>query len=349
MNRSYFYIILLLSLASALLILFFFTQKQVHEKTQENPQVLRSPFPTHISGVGTLEPKSGNINIGIPFNRSVKEIKVSLNDHVKKGDILIELDNQDLIANLQIKQIDFETAVANLNKLQALPRKEDLAIAEESLKKAETDLNEAKTQYEMVKNLANPRAISKEESDKRLYKFLTAEASLLEAKANYEKIEAGAWKPDLEIAISAVKQARANVKAANAEVERTLIKSPIDGNVLQIKIHEGETPSSDPSKTVMIVGDIDQIYLRVSLDQFDLPFLQTNAKAIAYRQGSHSIEYPLEFIHIEPFMSQKKYLTNVVGEKVDTQVLEVLYRIIKNEPPLYIGEQMDVFIDVEKK
>ena len=42
-------------------------------------------------------------------------------------------------------------------------------------------------------------------------------------------------------------------------------------------------------------------------------------------------------------------LTNDVDEQVDTQVLEILYRIAKADSHLLIGEQMDVFISTEKK
>ena len=131
-----------------------------------------------------------------------------------------------------------------------------------------------------------------------------------------------------------------------AEIERTYIKSPIDGTVLQIKIHEGET--SDPSKTAIILGNIDELNLRVSIDQFNEPRFHPDCPAVAFRQGDTTTEFPLKFIHIEPFMVPKKYLTNELHEKVDTQVFEILYRIEKNNSHLFIGEQMDVYIYDQK-
>lgn len=312
-------------------------------------QAPRSPFLTYINGVGIVEPKSGNIYVGIPFHRIVKQINVSVNDKVKKGDPLFELDDKDLIANLRVKLRQYDTALAHLHKLEAMPQQEDLIIAEESLRKAQVALNESKTEYEMVTNLPNPRAISKEEQNKRLYKYQHAEADLREKFAQLEKIKSGTWKPDLKIALYEAEQAKADVEAIETEIDRTTIKSPIDGTVLQIKIHEGETVSSDPSKVAMILGNTNELYLRVSVDQFNASFLPSHASAVAFRQGDHSNEFPLEFIHVEPLMIPKKYLTNAVDEKVDTQVFEILYRIAKKDSRLFIGEQMDVFIDIEKK
>ena len=349
MHRRYFFVILALTAFCFVLILYFFGQKFSSTEPQENIRVDHSPYRTSISGVGIIEPKSGNISVGIPFNRIVKEINVSVNDKIKKGDILFQLDHQDLTANLRVKQKEYEKAIANLHQLEELPRKEDLTIAQEALKKAEVALNESKTQFDMANNLSNPRAISKEEHNKRFYRYQQAEAELREKQAQYEKLKAGTPQSELKIAAYEVGRAKATVQAIESEIESTYIKSPIDGTVLQIKIHEGETPTSDPDKIAMILGNIDEMNLRVSVDQYNAFILDPNVPAIAYRQGDHYTQFPLEFIHIEPFMVHKKYLTNAADEKVDTQVFEILYRIPKNDSRLFIGEQMDVFIDISRK
>ncbi len=348
MHRKYFFTILFLVLCSFFLIAMFFIFKPV-AGTNQDVQFKQSPYHNFISGTGSVEPKSGNIYVGVPFNRIVKKIYVSVNERVKKGDLLFQLDNQDLMANLRIKQEEYESALASLHKLQALPRKEDLSVSKALLKKGQISFDEAKAQYDMVLNLPTPGAISKEERDRRLYGFQAAEAALKEAEAEFAKTASGTWDLELKIAETQVALAKANVEAMEAEIDRTSIKSPIDGSVLQIAIREGETPGSDPSSTVMILGNIDQLYLRVSVDQFDISLIHPDAGAVAYRQGTQSVEYPLEFIHVEPFMAAKKYVTNAVAEKIDTQVLEIMYRIAKNDPPLFIGEQMDVFIDAKEK
>lgn len=347
MHRKYFFIILALTAVSLFLILLFFFGKKT-EEPQEIVQTVHAPFHSYINGVGVVEPKSGNIFIGIPFNRIVKQINVKVNDKIKKDDVLIVLENQDLIATLQVKQKEYEKTLANLHKLESLPQKEDLTIAEEALKKAQVALNASKSQYDMVANLPNPRAISKEESDKRLYRYQQSEAELREIQAQYEKIKSGTSKEDLNIAKYQVEQAQADIEALKTEIQRTSIKSPIDGTVLQIKLHEGETPSSDPNQTAIIVGHVDDLYLRVSIDQFNVSNFVRDASAIAYRQGDHSTQFPLEFIHVEPLMIHKKYLTNAVEEQIDTQILEILYQIAKKDSGLFIGEKMDVFIDKKK-
>lgn len=348
MNRKYFYVILILVCISFFIMWIFFADQDTEEEGSLI-QWEKPPFKHYIIGSGIVEPETGNISIGIPYDRIISDVKVSVNDHVKKGEILFELEHQDLLANLKVKKSEYEKALANLQRLEGLPRKEDLTAAEGALNKAQVSLDESQAQYQMVLNLPNPQALSQEERDKRLYRYQQAKAEFMEAQAVYEKIRSGTWQPELKVAFQEMQQAQDGIEAIEAEIQRMLIKSPIDGSVLQINIHQGETARSDPHKALMIIGNIDILYLRVSIDQLNAPLFHPDAPAVAFRQGDRSTDYPLKFIHVEPLIVPKKYLTNAISEKVDSQVLEVLYRITKKDSHLFIGEQMDVFIETENK
>jgi len=342
MNRKYVYPILAFTLLSFVFILVFFIGSNSEEASQ-NIEVENPPFLTYISGSGVVEPISGNIIISSPFNRIVEKINVSVNSQVKKGDTLFQLYNQDLKVNLKIKQKKYEESLSNLHKLQALPREEDLIIAQEALNKAQAVFDTSIAEY----YIANRCAKRKEEKCMRLYKYLQAEAEFLEAQAQFKKVRSGAWQPEIKIAQDEIEQAKADIEAVEAEIEQTYIKSPINGTVLQIKIHEGE--AINQSKTAIILGNIDELNLRVSIDQFNELKFHPNCPAVAFKQGDTTTEFSLKFVYIEPIMIPKKYLTNELHEKVDTQIFEILYRIEKNNSHLFIGEQMDVYIYVDQK
>lgn len=342
MNRKYFYVVAAFTFLSFLLILNSFVRSNPTQQETQDVQIESPRFHTYISGSGIVEPVSGNIIISSPFNRVVEKINFSVNDQVKKGEILFQLYNQDLKANLKIKQKKYEESLANLNKLEALPREEDLFIAQETLNRDQALFNQARVEYCMSIRCARndgEKCIS-------LYKYQQAKAEWLAAQAKFDKINAGTWEPELKIAQDVVGQAKADVESMEAEIERTYVKSPIDGTVLQLKIHEGEI--SDPSKNVLILGNVAELNLRVSIDQFNALRFHPNSPAVAFKQGDTKTEFPLKFLHMEPSMIPKKYLTNELNEKVDTQIFEILYRIEKNDSHLLIGEQMDVYIDVNK-
>ncbi|MDR4472557.1 MAG: hypothetical protein MRJ92_07865 [Nitrospira sp.] len=56
---------------------------------------------------------------------------------------------------------------------------------------------------------------------------------------------------------------------------------------------------------------------------------------------------PLTFVRIEPYIVPKKSLTGENTERVDTRVLQVIYRFERSAFPVYTGQQVDVFIDRE--
>ena len=60
-------------------------------------------------------------------------------------------------------------------------------------------------------------------------------------------------------------------------------------------------------------------------------------------QGNQDIN--LEFVRIEPFIIPKRAVTNSQQELVDTRVLQVIYKIVSGPESLYVGQQVDVFVE----
>jgi len=305
-----------------------------------------APYKSYIAGIGIVEANTGNILIGSPVNRVVEKVEVKVGQKVKENDVLFRLESSDLQADLVSRNIEYENAKANLNKLEALPRPEDVVSAGAQLKSAEIALEQAKSQYERVNGLQTTGAMSHEEVSRRRFAFQEAEAKLQQAKADWGKTKAGAWLPDLEIARLQVDQSKALVQRIETDIARTIIRSPTDATVLQIKIHEGEFPPSESSRMpAMIIGNTDTMHLRVNINQFDASYYDKNSPAVAFLQGNAQIEFPLTFVNLEPYLVTKQSLTSDITEQVDTRVLQAIYCFEEGESRIYVGQQMDVFIE----
>ena len=197
----------------------------------------------------------------------------------------------------------------------------------------------------MVLNLPDKRALSQEEKTRRLTNYKLAEAKAQQAQADFDKIKAGTWKPDIEIAQSQVEQAKENVERVKSELQRTTMTSPIDGVVLQLNVRVGEISPHDPNKPLMILGNIDDLHLRVNINQLDIPYFRPDATAVAFLRNDATREFKLEFVRIDPYLVNKSDLTNDITEIVDTRMLPIIYRIKPQDYLLYVGEQMDAYID----
>src|SRR5207244_7746814 len=135
---------------------------------------------------------------------------------------------------------------------------------------AEAALADAKKQLEVAESLGDKRAMAVEEWSRRQFSVQGNEARLLELKADLAKLEAGAWKPDLDVARAKVASAESEVQAAEIELERLVVRAPVDCTVLQVNVRKGEYAIAGALQTpLMLLGDISTLHVRVDIDESD--------------------------------------------------------------------------------
>ena len=74
---------------------------------------------------------------------------------------------------------------------------------------------------------------------------------------------------------------------------------------------------------------------------------ESGSPGVAYLKGSTKQSIPLTFVRIEPYIVPKTALTGANTERVDTRVLQIIYRFDLPPFPVYAGQQVDVFIQSE--
>lgn len=183
------------------------------------------------------------------------------------------------------------------------------------------------------------------------------EAELARARRQHERLArlsaAAQIKEDLEIRADEIPVAEAAVANAQTAIHQThelldlyIIRAPISGSILQVNTRPGEYITPATATPPLVLGSIDELQIRVDVDEQLAPRIQNKARAIAFRRGATSAPMPLDFIRIEPFIIPKRSLTGDSSERVDTRVLPVIFRIWP-QPGLkaYVGQQVDVFIE----
>ncbi len=269
----------------------------------------RSPFKSFIAGAGIVEAKSQNIAIGSPLNGIVKAVMVTVGDQVKADTPLFRLDDREALADLALRRADLLKAKAAVGEAQA-------------------ELTNVKTLQHLAENITDPRAISTEELDRRRNATLIAQSKLQSARAQ-------------------VLQAEAAVAAVQTTLDRLEIRAPVSGEVLQVNVRPGEFSAAGVlSRPLLILGNLDQLHVRVDIDENDAWRFRKEGKAIGYLRGNRQFSTDLQLAWVEPFVVPKKSLTGDSTERVDTRVLQALYSFDREKMPAYVGQQMDVFIEV---
>ena len=306
----------------------------------------RSPFANKISGSGIIEASTRNISVGSHVPGIVAKVFVSVGKRAKAGDPLFALDDRKQQADLVVKEASLTEARARLARLKQAPRAEDLPPARARVKEAEAIFEEARRQLQISEKLNDVRAIAIDEVNKRRNAVEAAEARLNQAKADLKLLEAGSWKPDIDIATANVAAAEADVEGARVEIGRLTVRAPVEGDILQVNVRPGEfAPSGGTTDPLILLGNLDKLHVRVDIDENDAWRFQLEAPAVAYIRGNPQFKTDLTFEYVEAYVVPKRSLTGDSTERVDTRVMQVVYSFKRGSLPIYPGQLMDVYID----
>jgi multidrug efflux pump subunit AcrA (membrane-fusion protein) len=271
----------------------------------------RSNYADTVAAVGLIEPASELIMPGSHRSGVVEKVHVQTDQQVKKGDTLITLDTRQLRAELAV-------AKAQVNE------------AEAALAVSRAEAAQARRNVEFARSLTDARAMSDEE---RTQRELTLGTSQAKVKSNE----------------ATILRARAQIEVIETELVRSVITAPRDATVLQVKVREGEYISTGTASTPwLVLGDMSVLHVRADVDEYEAWKVRSGSQATAQVRGNPSLAAKLEFVRFEPLVIPKKSLTGDATERVDTRVLQVIYRLQKPVPAaLFAGQQMDVFIAKE--
>ena len=333
----------------------------IHSQTphEQAPPPIRpadSPFAATVAGAGLVESRTENVEVASAVPGVVEKLFVREGDHVGPEDLLIRIESRDVAAELQSREAAVKAAEAELAQLQQRPRAEEIPASEAMVAEAESQVREFQDQFERRKRLADKGAATQEDLVKFREQLQFHEAALRRAKANDALLKAGTWEPDLRVAEAAVAQAHAERDRLAVEIRRHEVRAPHPHlnqgtfdrwEVLQVNIRPGEYASTPSTEPLMILGDTGPRRVRVDIDEHDLPRLVLGLPAVGYPRGEGTIKYPLRFVRVEPFVIPKRSLTGDNSERVDTRVLQLLYEFEDATAPVYVGQQMDVFIDLQ--
>ncbi len=325
--------------------------QQVPPKPPPPVEPSRSPFGKSVAGAGIVEAVNENVSIGASIPGIVEEVYVpveKVGQVVKAGDPLFLVDSRQLKKQLAYQEAVVRAAQRQVDRLKNQPRPEELAVKKAALDVAEANLNLQRDLAERARRLAPSGAMAVEDVNQRLLAVEVAKQQLLQAKADYTLMERGAWKYDIDIAQAAVDQAQAQVEQTKKDLERLLVTAPKDGVVLQVNVRTGEYVGTPPSQALVVLGDVHKkVHVRVDVDEHDIPRFKKGAPAKASVRGTPQVQYPMTFHRVEPYVIPKKSLTGDNTERVDTRVLQVIYELDTTDRPIYVGQQLDVFIDVD--
>jgi multidrug resistance efflux pump len=310
-----------------------------------------NPFPSGIAASGAIEAASRNVPVSAPEGGLCVSVRAQVGDRVKAGDPLFSIDTRPLQAELVKAEAARDAMSARLSRQRAMPRPEEIPPLEAAVQASRAELLDWQDQEKRLREVGSG-AMSERDLARVLNNLGIVRAKILQAEANLSLMKAGAWNEDVRIAEADVANAEAAVRSLKTLIERGTVRAPIDATVLKRNIEPGQYATIDPRQPAMVLGDVSTLNVRAQIDEEDLPMLREGAKGIARVRGRAEILVPLRMVRIEPLAEAKLQLLGTTTERVDTRVLEVIFRVEpeagKPAPPLYPGQFVDVFIEASE-
>ncbi|MEI6321806.1 MAG: biotin/lipoyl-binding protein [bacterium] len=270
----------------------------------------RAPYADSIGARGLVESIDENVRIAPTLPGLIAEVMVKVGDQVKKGDPLFREDTRDA-----------EAKVASQNA--------QLGLLQAKVNEASVLLADRQDSYQRTQRLSRKDVVSDDDLQRKYYAVRSAETALATSRA------------DLDLATAQLAQAQVNL-------ELLTVRAPRDGKILKVDLRAGEyasVPPTDANNPSLLLGETRFLQLRADVDEDSASRIRPGAPAVAFIKGMRTDPIPLRFVRIEPYVTTKKSLTGDSTERVDTRVLQVIYQFDHSKIPVYVGQQMDVFIE----
>lgn len=324
-----------------------------HEPPSELPPPIapaRAIFSGGVAASGIVEPASENVHLSTEVPGVVTEVLVTEGQFVSQGSIVFRLDDSWKQSELAVQRAFLAASERELERLRSLPRPEDIPPSEARVRRAQAAVDAHQDQFNRAEELFKRQVVTDQEIVQKRMALAVSQAELDQALTEDRKLKMGSWDKEIAVAAAAVEQARQRVAQGQVEIDRLAVRAPLAGTILRVDVRAGEYVGTPPGKSLVVLGDTTTAHVRVSIDEHDIGRFRPGLPATAHARGDASRSLSLTFVRVVPFVEPKRILTGQGDERVDTRVLQVIYRVVPSgrespETQLYIGQQVDVRIE----
>ncbi len=242
---------------------FSLNQTQKNVVAVQTAKVALQDISSTVTASGEIKPKT-YVNVGANAFGRITKLFVQEGDHVKKGQMLAQLENVQpaadvaaMRATLQSNQTDSAAAEANLRT----------ALAQVNSSKA--DAARIKLEYDRAESLYKSQLIAKADYDAKKAAYEVSTAVMAQDQARVAQARA-----QLESAQGHIGQARAQLLHANDALGKTSYPAPFDGVVTYLPVREGESVvvgiQNSQGSLLMTIADMSVITAEVRVDETDI-------------------------------------------------------------------------------
>lgn len=295
------------------------------------------------SAPGRVEPTGGEIKITPQAGGRIAEVLVGVNDKVQAGDLLVRFDDGDLEARVAAAEAEVNVRRRERDGEPATGKAQERRVAEDAFAAAERTLAASRGEFDRLASAAKTGGASPAEVQTAREAVAQATQKLDAARTALRKLNAGAGMPLQNRLEAGIAAARAELTLADAALERTRVRAPRDGTILQVLATAGETAAPSPENVLVVLGDMSKLRVRAEIEERDVGKVRVGQAAIVRSDAYPGKDYEGKVASIAQALGPGKLSIKGPRKPTDIDVLEIMIDL-NGTPPLISGMRVDVFL-----
>lgn len=231
--------------------------------TVQTGKVVQTNIASIVTASGEIKPKT-YVNVGANAMGRIIELPVKEGDHVKKGELVAQLEDIQPEADVNASRASLAAAQADAAAADA-----GMKTAQADLSRAQADYNQKNMDWQRGQSLFKDQLIPKQDYDSRKAAYETSVSNLEQAKIKIVQTQA-----QYESAQRRIKQNQANLTHATDVLAKTTYVAPFDGIVTSLPVRQGEMVvmgiQNSPGSTIMTISDMSVVTAEVQVDETDI-------------------------------------------------------------------------------
>jgi len=294
------------------------------------------------SATGRIEPKSGPVRIAPQISGRITNILVDTNDVVKEGDLLLTLDPEDYQSRIRAAKAEADVRLLERGEEPVTGIALDRQKAVDNAASVERELFEAWRELDqMTLDLAEGRG-NRTDIDRAHDKIKSLRSKLTSARDEVARLNDNPDMPLENRLETSLAVARAELAMAENAFERTRIRAPFDGTVLNVYAKIGEIAAPSPQSALVAFGDVSKLKVRAEVEERDVAKVRIGQKVVVQADAFPDREFEGVVTEIASALGSPRITSRGPRRPNDVDVLEVV-ATLEGTPPLLTGMRVDVF------
>jgi len=301
--------------------------------------------PGAVTGNGVVEPRDRQTNVSAAVSGRVARVLVQGGQQVSAGDVLVELESAVERAALAAATADLAAARAQLLRALRGSRAEDAQAAVADAEAARARAEQARSAASRTSVLFASGSVTADEAERARLEAQALDRAAAAAEARAHAVLAGSRREDVQLAHAQADAAAARREQAQAAVERLLVRAPIAGQVLQVRVRAGEHSAVDAGPLV-VIGDVSELRVRMDVDERDVGRVAVGQRVIVRANAYPGVDFSGQVVELGRRMGRKNVRSDEPTERNDTKVREVVVKLDSGDR-LIVGQRVTCYVQGE--